>query len=76
MHACSVMSDFFQPHELGKNTGMGCLFLLQGIFPTQVKNLSLLQLLLCQADSLPLSHLGSPEAKMSAMEMRFVVVVV
>ena len=38
----SVMSDSLRPHGLlcpwdfpGKNTGMGCYFLLQGIFPTQ-----------------------------------------
>ena len=42
---------------LGKNTGVGCHFLLQGIFPTQWLNLHLLR---CQADSLPLSHLRSP----------------
>ena len=35
----------------GKNTGVGCHFLLQGIFPAQRSN---------PADSLPLSHLGSP----------------
>ena len=41
----------------GKNTGVGCHFLLQGIFLTQGLNLSLLR---WQADSLPLSHQGSP----------------
>ena len=40
----------------GKNTGVGCHFLLQGIFPTQGSNPCLLD---CQADSLPLSHLRS-----------------
>ena len=41
----------------GKNTGVGCHFLLQGIFLTQGSNPSLL----CwQVDSLPLSHQGSP----------------
>ena len=35
-------------------------FLLQGIFPAQGSNLHLLCLLHWQADSLPLSHLGSP----------------
>ena len=40
----------------GKNTGMGCHFLLQGIVLTQGLNLGLLH---WQADSLPLSHLGS-----------------
>ena len=43
----------------GKNTGVGCHFLLQGIFLTQGSNPSLLCLLCWQADSLPLSHLGS-----------------
>ena len=43
----------------GKNTGVGCHFLLQGIFPTQRWNLTLLWLLHWQADSLPLCHLKS-----------------
>ena len=34
----------------GKSTGVGCHFLLQGIFPTQASNPGLLH---CQADSLP-----------------------
>ena len=42
-----------------KNTGMGCQFLLQGIFLTQGLNPCLLCLLHWQADSLPLHHLGS-----------------
>ena len=69
LQACSVMSDSFQPHGLptsllgprdspGKNTGVGCHFLLQGIFPTQGSNPCLLPLLHCQADALPLSHLA------------------
>ena len=44
----------------GKNTGVGCHFLLQGIFPIQGLNLHLLCLLHGQVDSLLLSHLGSP----------------
>ena len=43
----------------GKNTGVGCHFFLQGIFPTQESNLRLLQ---WQVDSLPLRHLGSPNS--------------
>ena len=43
----------------GKNTGVGCHFLLQGILPTQGLNPCLQHLLHWQADSLPLSHLGS-----------------
>ena len=40
----------------GKNIGVCCHFLLQGIFPTQGTNLCLLH---WQANSLSLSHLGS-----------------
>ena len=43
-----------------KNTEVGCHFFLQGIFLTQGSNPCLLWLLHWQADSLPLSHLGSP----------------
>ena len=50
---CSVVSNYLQPHRLqptrflcpwnflGKNTGVCCHFLLQGIFPTQGLNLGL-----------------------------------
>ena len=41
---------------------LGCHFLLQGIFPTQGSNPNLLHQ---QADSLPLSHLGSPLTRRS-----------
>ena len=41
----------------GKNTGVGCHYLLLGIFPTQGSNPGLLH---WQADSLPLSHQGGP----------------
>ena len=44
----------------GKSTGVGCRFLLQGIFPTQRLNLGYLCLLHWQAGSLSLCHLGSP----------------
>ena len=39
------------------NTGVGCRFLLQGIFPRQVSNPCLLH---WQLGSCPLSHQGSP----------------
>ena len=54
VRVCSVVPDSFRPHGLqltrllcpwdfpGKNTGVGCHFLLQGIFPTQGSNLGLL----------------------------------
>ena len=64
----SVVSDSLQSHGLqparllcpwdfpGKNTGVGCYFILQGIFPTQILNPLLLH---WQEDSLPLRHLRS-----------------
>ena len=66
----AVMSDSLRPHGLqparflcqwdspGKNTGVGCHFLLQGIFPTQGSNLGLLCLLNWQAGSKPLESPG------------------
>ena len=41
----------------GKNTGVGCQFLLQGIFLTQGSNLGLLH---CRQILYPLSHQGNP----------------
>ena len=41
----------------GENTGVGCHFLLQGIFSTQGSNPHLLRVWHWQADSLPLCHL-------------------
>ena len=51
----SVRGDF-----PGKNIGVGCYALLQGIFPTQGSNLCLLCLLHWQAGSYHYHHLGSP----------------
>ena len=63
--SCSVVPDSLQPHGLqpswllcpwdfpGKGTGVGCHFLLQGIFPTQESNLGLLH---CRQTLYPLSH--------------------
>ena len=71
--SCSVMSYSLQPHGLyparllcpwdfpGKNTGMGCQFLLQGIFLTQGPNPHLLCLLHWKVDSLLLSYPGIPK---------------
>ena len=69
---CSAVSNSLWPHRLWatgllcpwdyfpvKNTGVGCHFLLQGMFLTQGLNAYLLCLLLWQADSLPLNHLES-----------------
>ena len=46
---------------------LGCHALLQGIFPTQGSNLSLLLLLHWQVNTLPLSHPGSPMSGMSTL---------
>ena len=42
----------------GKNAGVGCCALLQGIFPTQGSSLHLLCFLYSQVGSLPLAPLG------------------
>ena len=44
----------------GKNTGVGCHFFLQAIFPTQGSNLCLLVSPTLQADSLPLCYQRRP----------------
>ena len=44
----------------GKNHGVGCYFLLQGIFPTQGSNPHLLRVLYWQADSLPTESTEKP----------------
>ena len=58
---CSIVSNSLQPTRLlclwnfpGKNIGVGCHFLLQGIFQTHGSNLGLWRLLNWQVDSLPL----------------------
>ena len=43
--------------SMGKNIGVSCHFLLQGIFPTRGSNVCLMCLLHWQMDSLPLHHL-------------------
>ena len=62
--SCPVVSDSLQLHglyspwnSLGRNTGVGSLFLLQGIFPTQRSNSGLLH---CRQSLYQLSHKGSP----------------
>ena len=58
-HPCTVINWLFCPCNFpGKNSGVDCHFLLQGIFPTQGSNLHLLGLLHWHMDSLPLYHLG------------------
>ena len=52
--SCSSSKDS-KNKDSGKNTGVGCYFSLQGIFPTQGLKSHLLH---WQADGLPLGHLG------------------
>ena len=76
----SAMSDSLRPHGLqptrllcpwdspGKNTGVDCLSLLQGIFPTQGLNLGLphcRQILYC------LSHLGSLSYRSASLQVTY-----
>ena len=56
---CSPPGSSVHGDSPGKYTGVGCHFLLQGIFLTQGSNPPLLHLLHWQAGSLPLRHLGS-----------------
>ena len=72
----SVVSDSLGPHGLyparllcpwdfpGKNAGVGCHFLLQGIFLTRVKPVSLVSSTLAGI-FLPLSHQGNCKVTMN-----------
>ena len=60
---CSPPGSSFPRDFPGKNTGVGCHFLLQGIFPTQGSNPSFLCLLHWQAGSLPLPTLKKERKK-------------
>ena len=57
---CSLPSSSVLWNSSGKNTRVGCRFLLQGIFLTQGSNLCLLHLLHWQAGFLPLAPPGKP----------------
>ena len=57
---CSLPDSSVHADSPGKNTGVGCHALLQGIFPSQGLNPSPLHLLHWQVDSLPLEPPGCP----------------
>ena len=62
---CMEPSRFLCPWDfLGKNTAVACHSHLQGIFPIYGSNLQL-------ADSLPLSHLGSPRVTSDSNKSNF-----
>ena len=54
---CSLPDSPVHGDSPGKNDGVGCHFLLQGILPTQGSNPHLLH---WQGDSLPLAPTGNP----------------
>ena len=54
---CSLPGSSVHEDSLGKNTGVGCQFLLQGIFLTQESNLGLLH---CRQILYQLSYEGRP----------------
>ena len=60
---CSPPGSSVHEDSKGKNTGVGCHALLQGIFPTQGSNLHLLGLLHWQAGSLSVAPPGKPQAQ-------------
>ena len=76
--SCSVMSDSLRLHGVepsrvlcpkdfpGKNTGMGSLSLLQGIFPSQGSNPGLPH---CRWILYQLSHKGNPNSKDSRQKL-------
>ena len=55
----------------GKNSGMGCHFLLQGVFPTQGLNPHHLCILHWQADSLPTVPPGKPNHSLLSMQQHY-----
>ena len=73
----SLGTDGLQPtrllcpwDSLGKNTGVGCHALLQGIFPIQRSNLHLLYLLHWQEDSLQPVPSGNSPLIIKEMQMK------
>ena len=65
---CSPPGSSVHGDSPGKNTGVGCHFLLQGIFPTQGLNPGLLQ---CRQILYWLNHKGSPGIKEWILEGDF-----
>ena len=77
LESCPTLCNPMQPAMLlcpwnspGKNTGVGCCTLFQGIFPTRGSNLHLLCLLLWQVGSLPLVATGKPQERCEIMKKK------
>ena len=65
---CSLPGSSVHADSPGKNTGVGCHALLQGIFPTQGSNQGLLH---CRRILYHLSHQGSPPYILSILKGPF-----
>ena len=65
LHGLQPARLLYSWNSPGKNTGVGCYFLLQGISPTQRSNWLLLLLLHWQADSSPLAPSENPHLSIS-----------
>ena len=63
---CSLPVSDFPWNTPGKNSGVGCQFLLQVIFPTQGLNPSFLH---CRQILCHLSHQGRPHFKMKVLNI-------
>jgi len=64
---CMLLYPWDSP---GKNTKVGCHTFLQGIFPTQGLNLSLLSLLYRQAGPTPLAPPGKPLETLNKLQWK------
>ena len=61
---CSPPGSSVHGHSPGKNTGVGCRFLLQGFFPTRGWNLCLLH-------CIPSEPPGKPKLLLKSLEINF-----
>ena len=67
---CSLPGSFVRGDSPGKDTGVGCHALLQGIFLIQGSNPHLSHLVHWQVGSLPLEPLGKPLHESNFQEMQ------
>ena len=66
---CSLPGSSVHGDSPGKNTGVGCHALLQGIFPTQGLNLGLFHLLHWQVGSLLRAPPGKPQSNYTPIKI-------
>ena len=70
---CTLPGSFVHGDSPSKKTGVSCLALLQGIFPTQESNPCLYVYLRLQVGSLPLVPLGKPRRRLVLSQSTFFV---